>query len=94
MLANGIAAGGLGFSTSLSYTHNDGDGAPVASRFASDDEVIALCSVVAEHEGTTLEYVTDGCMQGFTGEELDLMVAMSRAGPAPAELERAHHRLG
>ena len=83
LLAGGIAAGGLGFSTSLSYTHNDGDGAPVASRFASDDEVIALCSVVAEHEGTTLEYVTDGCMQGFTGEELDLMVAMSRAARRP-----------
>ena len=83
LLAESIAAGGLGFSTSLSYTHNDGDGAPVASRFAGDDEVIALCSVVAEHEGTTLEYVTDGCMQGFTDEELDLMVAMSKAGRRP-----------
>ncbi|MCY3910585.1 MAG: D-aminoacylase [bacterium] len=83
LLADGIAAGGLGFSTSLSYTHNDGDGAPVASRFASDEEVIALCSVVSEHEGTTLEYVTDGCMQGFTDEELDLMVAMSRAARRP-----------
>ena len=83
VLAEGIAAGGLGFSTSLSYTHNDGDGAPVASRFASDEEVVALCSVVSEHEGTTLEYVTDGCMQGFTEEELDLMVAMSRAARRP-----------
>ena len=83
VLADGIRAGGLGFSTSLSYTHNDGDGAPVASRFASDEEVVALCSVVAEHEGTTLEYVTDGCMQGFTDEELDLMVAMSKAARRP-----------
>ena len=83
LLAEGIAAGGLGFSTSLSYTHNDGYGAPVASRFASNEEVIALCSVVSEHEGTTLEYVTDGCMQGFTDEELDLMVAMSRAARRP-----------
>lgn len=83
LLAEGIAAGGLGFSTSLSYTHNDGDGVPVASRFASNDEVVALCSVVSEHEGTTLEYVTDGCMQGFTADELDLMVAMSRAARRP-----------
>ena len=83
LLADAIAAGGLGFSTSLSYTHNDGDGAPVASRFASSEEVVALCSVVAEHEGTTLEYVTDGCMQGFTDDELDLMVAMSRAARRP-----------
>ena len=83
VLADGIRAGGLGFSTSLSYTHNDGDGAPVASRFASNEEVVALCSVVAEYEGTTLEYVTDGCMQGFTDEELDLMVAMSKAARRP-----------
>ena len=83
LLTDGLAAGGLGFSTSLSYTHNDGDGAPVASRFASNEEVVALCSVVSEHEGTTLEYVTDGCMQGFTDEELDLMVAMSRAACRP-----------
>ena len=83
LLADGIRAGGLGFSTSLSYTHNDGDGAPVASRSAGSDEVVALCSVVSEHEGTTLEYVTDGCMQGFTDEEFDLMVAMSRAARRP-----------
>ena len=83
LLADGIRAGGLGFSTSLSYTHNDGDRAPVASRFADNAEVVALCSVVSEHEGTTLEYVTDGCMQGFTDEELDLMVAMSRAARRP-----------
>ena len=83
LLAESISAGGLGFSTSLSYTHNDGDGTPVASRFANHEEVVALCSVVGQHEGTTLEYVTDGCMQGFTGEELDLMVAMSRSARRP-----------
>ena len=56
---------GSGFSTTLSFTHSDGDGEPVASRWASRDEVLALCGAVRDHEGTTLEYVTDGCLRGF-----------------------------
>ncbi len=83
LLAESIEAGGLGFSTSLSYTHNDGDGQPVASRWASNDEVLELCAVVAGHEGTTLEFVTDGCMKGFTDDEVELMTAMSLAGRRP-----------
>ena len=65
LLHEAIEAGGLGFSTTLSFTHSDGDGQPVASRWASRDEVLALCAAVREHEGTTLEYVTDGCMRGL-----------------------------
>src|SRR5262245_51184950 len=42
LLHDSIAAGGLGFSTTLSFTHSDGDGKPVASRWASKDEVLAL----------------------------------------------------
>src|SRR4051812_15061212 len=43
LLDDSIKAGGLGFSTTLSFTHSDGDGEPVASRWASNDEVLALC---------------------------------------------------
>ena len=76
-------AGGLGFSTTLSFTHSDGDGQPVASRWASNDEVLALCRAVSEHEGTTLEYVTDGCLRGFTDAEVELMAEMTLAGRRP-----------
>ena len=51
-LEAGLEAGGLGFSTSRSFTHTDGDGAPIPSRVATDDEVVALSSVVADHPGT------------------------------------------
>ncbi len=98
-----ITAGGMGFSTTLSFTHSDGDGKPVSSRWASRDEVLALCAAVADHEGTTLEYVTDGCLQGFSDEEVDLMVEMSLAARRPlnwnvltvdsAEPERYHAQL-
>ena len=83
LLHDSLAAGGLGFSTTLSFTHSDGDGKPVASRWASNDEVLALCRAVSEHEGTTLEYVTDGCLRGFTEGEVELMAEMTLAGRRP-----------
>jgi N-acyl-D-aspartate/D-glutamate deacylase len=83
LLHEAIEAGGLGFSTTLAFTHSDGDGEPVASRWASREEVLALCGAVRDHEGTTLEYVTDGCMRGFRDDEVELMAAMSLAGRRP-----------
>src|SRR3984893_15341018 len=55
VLHDRIAAGGLGLSTTWSATHSDGDGQPVASRWSTHEELLALCGVVAQHEGTTLE---------------------------------------
>ncbi|HMJ79175.1 MAG TPA: amidohydrolase family protein, partial [Iamia sp.] len=83
VLAESIAAGGLGFSTTLSRTHSDGDGKPVASRWATTEELVALCRVVGEHEGTTLEGMTDGCLDRFSDEEIDLFADMSAAAKRP-----------
>jgi N-acyl-D-aspartate/D-glutamate deacylase len=83
LLAEGIRAGGLGFSTTLARTHSDGDGKPVASRWAGKDELLALASVVAEHPGTTLEFASDGCLDGFDDDEVDFMIAFSKAGNRP-----------
>ena len=33
----------------------------------------AFCVEVAAHEGTTLEYITNGCLDAFSDEEVDLM---------------------
>ena len=82
-LHRAIEAGALGFSTSLSKTHSDGDGQPVASRWASHAEVLALCEAVGQHEGTTLEGIIDGCLDGFNDTETDLFVAMSVAARRP-----------
>src|SRR5437763_9371906 len=83
LLHTSLAAGGIGFSTTLSFTHSDGDGQPVASRWASNDEVLALCRTAGDHEGTTLEYVTTGCLRGFTDDEVDQMAAMTLAARRP-----------
>ncbi len=82
-LETAIEAGGLGFSTTLSKTHSDGDGQPVASRWASEAEVLALSAAVRGHEGTTLEAIIDGCLDQFSDAEIDLFARMSAAGDRP-----------
>ena len=79
LLHEALAAGGLGFSTTLSSTHSDGDGQPVASRHAGRDELLALCAAVAEHEGTVLEGAFQGGLDTFSDDEIDLMADMTAA---------------
>jgi N-acyl-D-aspartate/D-glutamate deacylase len=79
VLHESIEAGGLGFSTTLSHTHSDGDGNPVPSRHAKREELLALCAAVGEHEGTTLEGIVSGCLDKFSDDEVDLLTAMSAA---------------
>jgi N-acyl-D-aspartate/D-glutamate deacylase len=81
LLDESLAAGGLGFSSSQAATHNGGDGQPVPSRFATRDELLAMCRVVREHAGTTLEFIP--AVGGFEPEHLDLMTAMSLAANRP-----------
>jgi len=59
LLGQSLAEGALGFSTTVSPTHNDGDGNPVPSRWADYSEIIELAKVVREHEGTGLELLPD-----------------------------------
>ncbi len=80
LLHDSIAAGGLGFSTTLSHTHSDGDGQPVPSRWASHDEVLALSGAVRDHDGTSLEAIVSGCLDMFSDDEIDLLAKMSAAG--------------
>lgn len=83
LLAASLEAGGMGFSTTLSRTHSDGDGKPVASRWASEDELLQLAEVVSHYPGTTLEFASDGCLDGFTDDEVDFMIKFSLAGNRP-----------
>jgi N-acyl-D-aspartate/D-glutamate deacylase len=81
LLRNGLAAGAIGFSSSWSSTHNDTERNMVPSRYASRDELIALCAVLADFPGTSLEFIpTIGV---FDEEITNLMVDMSLAAKAP-----------
>jgi len=83
LLGESLAAGGLGFSSSQSRTHSDGEGQPVTSRFADRREMLAFCEEVGAHEGTTLEYITSGCLDTFSDDEISLMAEMSATARRP-----------
>ncbi len=76
--------GALGLSTSQAHTHNDGEGEPVPSRSASRAELEALAASLAAHDGTTLELILAGCINGFSEEEVDLMATLSLLANRPA----------
>ncbi len=81
LLGDSLSAGGLGFSSSQAQTHNDTDGQPVPSRAADRDEMLALCAVVREHAGTTLEFIPT--VGAFSDEHVDLMASMSLTANRP-----------
>ena len=83
LLDGALAAGGMGLSTSRSPTHNDGDGAPVPSRGATDDELRALARVVSRHPGTQLEAIVAGCLGAFTDDEVTLLAELSTLADRP-----------
>jgi N-acyl-D-aspartate/D-glutamate deacylase len=82
-LAKAIEAGAIGFSFTNSTSHSDGEGEAVASRWATAEELIALCEETGLHEGTTLEGIVPGCLDRFSDDEIDLLGRMSAAANRP-----------
>jgi N-acyl-D-aspartate/D-glutamate deacylase len=82
-LGRALEAGALGFSFTQSSSHSDGDGQPVASRWATPDELIALSEETGAHPGTTLEGIVQGCLDQFSDEEIELLGSVSAAANRP-----------
>ena len=83
VLRDALDAGALGFSSSQTVNHNDGDGRPVPSRFAANDEMIALAGAIASYPGTSLEWILTGVLHGFSADEVELLTAISLAANRP-----------
>ncbi|MBV9662026.1 MAG: amidohydrolase family protein [Acidimicrobiales bacterium] len=81
LLAQGLAQGALGFSSSWSKTHYDGYGNPVPSRTADAAEITALCEVVRRSGASVLEFSPGP--EPFAAEVMDLMATMSTTGGCP-----------
>lgn len=81
LLASAIEAGGLGFSSSWATTHNDPTGAPVPSRHASTDELVALCDVLRDSPAVALEFIPT--VGRFDEGTYQLLTDMSVAADKP-----------
>lgn len=82
LLRVSIAEGGLGFSTTVAPVHTDGEGQPIPSRWATDDEVYALASIVSEFEGTCLEFQPNN-LGPFSEAEMERMTKVAVVGQRP-----------
>ena len=81
LLRAGLQAGALGFSSSWSRTHNDPMGNMVPSRHGTRDELVGLCSVLADFDGTSLEFIPN--LGPFEDWAIELMADMSAAARSP-----------
>ncbi len=81
LLRRSIQEGGIGFSTTISPTHNDGDGQPVPSRHASREELLALSGAIRDLPGTALEFLPG--LGAFSEEIKELMTQVSLAANRP-----------
>jgi N-acyl-D-aspartate/D-glutamate deacylase len=82
LLREGLDAGGLGFSSSWGVAHQDGSGAPVPSRHAGTDELLALAAICGEFEGTSLEFAPRR-VDVFDDDQLRLVSGMSEVARRP-----------
>jgi N-acyl-D-aspartate/D-glutamate deacylase len=78
-----LDAGALGFSTSLSTSHVDGQSNPVPSRYATDDELLAIADVVAAHDAPVMQITVAGTSTGFQPEEVELLTQISLRSDRP-----------
>ena len=77
LLRRSIQEGGLGFSSSVSPTHNDMEGQPVPSRHAAPEELLALAATLKDLPGTVLEFLPG--IGEFSEEQMAQMASLSAA---------------
>lgn len=86
LVRQAMREGAIGFSTSQIDLHVGDDGRGVPSNLASAEEVIALCSVLAEFDHGAIEAIPRSFAAGYDAKDRELLVAMYRVSGKPIEL--------
>ena len=86
LLREAMQAGAHGFSTSQLEIHQAHDGRPVPSNLASDEEVIALCAVLAEFDRGAIEIIPRSFAEGYDERDRVLLHRMSEVSGKPIDL--------
>src|SRR3712207_2847810 len=83
IVADAVAAGAAGFSSTHSPTHFDSADRPVPSRLSSTDELRALVEAAGRGNGGSIAYLPASAVGGITPEDEDLLVELSLAARLP-----------
>ena len=83
LVQESLDAGALGFSTSLSTSHLDGQSNPVPSRYANDEELLAIADVVRGHDAPVMQITVAGTSTGFDQHEVELLTEISLRSNRP-----------
>jgi N-acyl-D-aspartate/D-glutamate deacylase len=86
LVRQAMREGALGFSTSQIDIHVGDDGREVPSNHASPEEVVALCSVLAEFDHGAIEAIPRSFAAGYDAKDRELLLAMYRVSGKPIEL--------
>jgi N-acyl-D-aspartate/D-glutamate deacylase len=86
LVRQAMREGALGFSTSQIDIHVGDDGREVPSNHASAEEVVALCTVLAEFDHGAIETIPRSFAAGYDAKDRELLHAMYRVSGKPIEL--------
>ncbi len=75
--------GAVGFSSSQLDLHVTHDGRPVPSNLAAPDELVALAGALADFPSGALEFISRTNLEGHSGDDRALMLAMCAASGKP-----------
>ncbi len=86
LVREAMKQGAMGFSTSQLDLHVGEDGRGVPSNHASADEIIALCSVLAEFDRGVVEIIPRSFAEGYNDVDRQLLKDIYRVSGRPIEL--------
>jgi N-acyl-D-amino-acid deacylase len=86
VLRQAMTGGAHGFSTSQLELHQAHDGHPVPSNLATEDEIVALCSVLAEFDRGAIEIIPRSFSEGYDDRDRLLLRRMVAASGKPIDL--------
>lgn len=86
LVREAMQQGAIGFSTSQLDLHVGDDGRGVPSNFASAEEILELCSVLAEFDHGAVEIIPRSFAEGYDAKDRQLLLDIYRVSGKPVEL--------
>ena len=87
LVREAMAAGAAGFSSSSVPTQVDGDECPIASRFASREELVALCEEAGLAGHGSVAYLPKSVIGGLDAEDEELLIELGQKSRLPIVIQ-------